>query len=1267
MHYLPLRLAKLLLTLSLAAAPALQAAKEAPKPAPAPAQAPAPASTTAPSGVAALPPLAVPAGVALEIGSIDKERILKAADAALTLKPLSITQFKATNSPAGPHDYYSNGDYWWPDPSKPDGLPYIQKDGQSNPANFSQHRMALRNLRDAVAALGAAYRITGDDKYAAKASELLAVFFLNPDTMMNPNLQHAQTVPGAFPDGRGIGIIDTLHLIEVPVAVAAMQKSPAFKPEVATGLKKWFQDYLDWMITSKNGKEEAATKNNHAVAFWLQAAVFANFTGDQARLAEAKRQFKEVFLPNQMAQDGGFPAELKRTKPYAYSIFQLDNMTTLCRVLSTPQEDLWAFELPDGRGIRKAVDYLRPYLADKSSWPLKPDVQAWEGWPTRQSAFLFAGLAYNDPKDLDLWQKLKPDPADEEIQRNIAITQPVLWVDPAPAQGAATLPTKQALDTGWEYYQGSLGSIWEIWRGDKATDNVTWKKVTLPHCFNGRDSVDPDNRYYQGPGWYRTTLKVSNPYANGRTLLHFNGAGQKTEVYVGLEKVGSHNGGYDEWSVDITDAVAKELAKSGGKGEVQVAVRCDNSRDAESIPSDLSDFNRYGGIYRHLYLVYVPRVSVERVHVEPVLQLPTEPGKESKATVKIRARLYNPNDAKEPLALSLTVKDPGGKVIHTADITSDVWQGEKELDSFEITAPKLWSPKSPALYSCSVALKSPAGDEETSGRFGIRSVEWVEHGPLKLNGERLLLRGTHYHEDHAGVAAAVPDEVARQTLVAMKEMGVNFVRLGHYQQAPLVLDLCDELGILAWEEAPWCRGGLGGDGYKKQALDMLGAMIDQHYNHPSIILWGMGNENDWPGDFPVFDKEAIRSFMKEMNATSHKLDPSRKTAIRRCDFCKDLVDVYSPSIWAGWYSGRYSEYRDAVQKWIKQVPYFFHAEYGGDSHARRHSEDPEKFLAAVETGKGTAEVGSAYKGSGGAARPSKDGDWSESYIINLVDWHLKEQEQMPNLTGAAQWIFKDFATPLRPENPVPRVNQKGLVERDGTPKESYYVYQSYWADKPMVHIYGHTWPVRWGKAGEEKQVKVFSNCPEVELFVNGVSAGVKKREVKSYPASGLAWNVKFNPGTNTLRAVGKKDGTTVTDEIRQDYQTETWEKPAKLLLKEVSRADGTVTVEVTARDQKGVLCLDAANLVRFGVAGDAVLLDNLGTSTGSRAVQLYNGRARISIRGTGPKAVATVSGEGLPTEYLDIAFAKDAASSGTDSQGGLIKTLLGRFNRLFAN
>jgi hypothetical protein len=362
-----------------------------------------------------------------EIAAVDRDRILRAAEAALRREPLTITKYPAKLSEGGPNDFYSNGDYWWPDPSKPNGLPYIQRDGQSNPDNFSQHRMAVRDLRDAVAALGAAYKLTSDDKYVAKAVELLRVFFLDPAARMNPNLNYAQAIPGVSP-GRGIGIIDALHLIEVPRAIATMEKSPAFAPEILTGLKQWFRELGDWMMSSKNGQDEAKTTNNHAVAFFLQLAVYAQFSGDAAKVDECRRQFKEVFVAKQMAPDGSFPRELARTKPYAYSIFQLDNMATLCQVLSTSEDNLWKFELPDGRGIRKAMEFLFPYLADKSSWPHKPDVQAWEGWPARQPSLLFAGLALGEPRYVELWKRLPPDPKDAEVQRNIAIKQPLLWV-----------------------------------------------------------------------------------------------------------------------------------------------------------------------------------------------------------------------------------------------------------------------------------------------------------------------------------------------------------------------------------------------------------------------------------------------------------------------------------------------------------------------------------------------------------------------------------------------------------------------------------------------------------------------------------------------------------------------------------------------------------------------------------------------------------------------------------------------------------------------
>lgn len=416
---------------------------------------------------------------------------------------------------------------------------------------------------------------------------------------------------------------------------------------------------------------------------------------------------------------------------------------------------------------------------------------------------------------------------------------------------------------------------------------------------------------------------------------------------------------------------------------------------------------------------------------------------------------------------------------------------------------------------------------------------------------------------------------------------------------------------------------------------MLRNMIDQHANHPSIIIWGLGNENDWPGDFEEFDKDKIRAFMTELNALAHQLDPTRKTAIRRCDFCKDVVDVYSPSIWAGWYQGRYTEYKTRSETEMKKVDHFLHMEWGGDSHARRHTETTEQLLSRVVAGQTPDERGLDYFLTGGVSKAPTEGDWSETYLCNLFDWHLKEQETMGWLTGAAQWIFKDFATTLRPGNPVPRVNQKGLVERDFTLKEGYFVFQSYWTEKPMVHIYGHSWPVRWGEKNEAKMVKVYSNCPTAELFVNGKSMGVKKRNSQDFPAAGLRWLVQFKEGENQLKVVGAGVGVGVNDELKLRYQTQKWEKPAKMILEEIARNGDTVTVQVRALDQNAVPCLDARNVVRFGLVGDGRLIDNLGTSTTARKVELYNGRALISLQRKG-EIVVSVTSEGFPAAFLKI-------------------------------
>ncbi len=714
-----------------------------------------------------------------------------------------------------------------------------------------------------------------------------------------------------------------------------------------------------------------------------------------------------------------------------------------------------------------------------------------------------------------------------------------------------------------------MANVWEVERPvkeGKPESVPLWQDVTLPHCYNAEDGVDPDVNYYQGAAWYRTTIEVANPYAGGHTLLEFEGAGQKTQVYVDGRLMGSHVGGYDRWTVDISEV---------GNGRHPIAVRCDNSRDVEMIPSDMSDFCLYGGLYRPVHLVYLPEryISDVRIDVEG-----------DKVSVKT-----SPSNLGE---VSCSIVSPDGKTVYEGGIGQPI----------RIRKPVLWDVDSPSLYT----LRITFGQQVIERRFGFRIYEFREHGPFFLNGRRLLLKGTHRHEDHAGVGAAMTDEQIRQEMQQIKDMGANFIRLGHYQQRDLVLDLCDSLGILVWEEIPWCRGGVGGEEYQQQAHRMLENMITQHSHHPSIILWGLGNENDWPGDFStVIDTVGIRSLMTSLNDHAHQLDPQRKTVIRRCDFCADIVDIYSPSIWAGWYSRSFTDYCEMEEAAIARFPHFLHAEWGGDSHAGRHAESGFDI-----------EVG------------DKKGDWSESYIVRLFDWHLKEQARMPNLTGSAFWTFKDFCTPLRPLNPIPYVNQKGVVQRDGTPKESYYVFQSYWASQPMLHIYGHSWPVRWGEEGEPREVLVYSNQPEVELFVNGQSVGKRKRNIEDYPAQGFHWSVVLQRGTNTIKAVAKD----LSDEITFEYQTAHWGKPAEVRLTRIAPD----LIEAQLYDANGIRCLDSSDWIEFSIAGDGELLVNQGTATGSRRIQAANGRATIRLRSlTGPCFVGARC-DGLPSALIHL-------------------------------
>jgi len=366
-------------------------------------------------------------GSDFDLKQIEQPRVVQTADSFLKEKPVTVTSSHCDRSAGGIHDFYSEGDYWWPNPADSNG-PYIQRDGMTNPDNFVEHRRVMVRMSIHVATLTAAWRITHERKYADQAIEHLRAWFITPDTRMNPNLQYAQAIKGVS-TGRGIGIIDTIHLIEVARSAMILERDGVLAGKDLEGTRAWFAGYLKWMATSKNGLDEMNAANNHGTCWVMQAAAFAQFVGDIPRMDDCRKRFKEVLLPDQMAPDGSFPRELRRTKPYGYSLFNLDAMATICQILSMPQDDLWKYQTPDGRSMKRGLEFMAPYIKDKSKWPGKPDVMFWEFRPVRSPALLFGGLAYGKGEYLEVWKALEANPTNEEVLRNLPIRQPVLWVE----------------------------------------------------------------------------------------------------------------------------------------------------------------------------------------------------------------------------------------------------------------------------------------------------------------------------------------------------------------------------------------------------------------------------------------------------------------------------------------------------------------------------------------------------------------------------------------------------------------------------------------------------------------------------------------------------------------------------------------------------------------------------------------------------------------------------------------------------------------------
>ena len=760
-------------------------------------------------------------------------------------------------------------------------------------------------------------------------------------------------------------------------------------------------------------------------------------------------------------------------------------------------------------------------------------------------------------------------------------------------QAADTLRQQINLNADWQYLPQPIEDVSQL------SADLPWQPVALPHTWNQWDTVDNSPGYRRDASWYRKTLALP-PSATSRFLLYFEGANIKTQVYVNGQYAGGHVGGYVGFRIDITDFLTPGA-------DNDIAIRVDNGYDPNVIPSQKSDFFIYGGITRDLWLEVVPRTYLTQVHVS------TPTVSKNRARTQVQGRVKTATKIPTTYRVKAGIIDPDGKPLSKIhrDFTSAGDSLEYRIDLPEVTTPRLWSPDSPALYTLLVEVH--LGDriiDERRVRYGYRYYSFEPHGAFFLNGERLLLRGTHRHEEHAGLGAAMPDSLHRRDMEMIKEMGGNFVRLGHYPQDPEVYRACNELGLIVWDELPWCRGGKGGAEWEANTERLLVEQIDQNYNHPSIFFWSLGNEMYWLPDFPGGDDtEELNTYLRHLNGVANSADPYRFTAMRKYYEGAGITDVFSPSIWSGWYAGVYSNYAAALEDSREKYPRFLHMEYGGSSHVGRHTETPitgEGTIAADDWAEAVSQVG--------VTNIAQTGDWTENYIVDLFDWHLRVSETTDWFAGNAQWAFKDFGTPLRPENAIPYLNQKGLVDREGKPKDAYYVFKSYWSDDPFAYIESHTWTERSGPEGKAREVSVFSNGAEVEFFHNGKSLGRKTRDISEFPASGLHWPVDFTAGANTFEAVAYRDGQEVArDTLTVSYRFERAGKPDRIVLSTSALPNGHQLVEAVMQDTGGRRVLDYEGRVYFDHNGAGELMVDWGLPTRSQVIEMANGRAAIEL------------------------------------------------------
>lgn len=656
--------------------------------------------------------------------------------------------------------------------------------------------------------------------------------------------------------------------------------------------------------------------------------------------------------------------------------------------------------------------------------------------------------------------------------------------------------------------QREMKTINDNWEFRKSIDE-SWESVNLPHTFN-IDAYQQRN-YYQGKGFYRRTLVLPEIVAERRYYMKIDAASKAANIRVNGKEVGSHVGGYTACIVDITEYIRKENL---------IEITVDNGR--KDITPISADFTFWGGIYRDVWLISTPKQHFNMSNMgSDGIFISTPVVNEKRGVLKVKCEVTNDSHESSILEVRSAIYSPQGKLLQTIKQKQKLKSGETyifENTSGAIESPDLWSPETPSLYLVKTTLVDPKSGkllDEKNHKVGFRWFTFDGSKGFFLNGKSYKLRGLNRHQDQAPAGVALDDEAHRRDIFLMKELGCNFIRISHFPQDDAILEMCDELGLLAWEEIPIINIVPNTPGYDDNCEYNLREMIRQHYNHSSVITWGYMNEilltapsigkPEW-----LACKERTVNLAQRLEAVLKKEDPGRASVMAfnmtnlYNEIGLNLVDVVGWNLYHGWYVDKLKDFNAWCEDQHRRYPDqpMIISEWGAGSDKRLHSTQGRAF------------------------------DFSIEYQQTYIEHYLPFIENTEWISGCAYWNFIDFNVAARQES-MPRVNNKGLAYNNRIWKDVAYYFKAMWRkDIPVIRIASRDWEMRTGEINKPQSIKIYSNMPEVELFINGQSIGCQK-----IANCHTVFNVILPEGISVLMAQGIKNGKTVQDAMTIQFKS----------------------------------------------------------------------------------------------------------------------------------